>query len=734
MSDILLPTLRCSQIVGFLLVMGWIVAACGGPESGKEAPDPEFVALQNQMDQLTDHLIAESLQRTIEEPFQYHDGRAGVRRVPIPHVASFPDRDWTPPTMVVTETPGERIGDFPLDRRPWSVLVDDAGSCVVAQADKVEVLLASGKSATIAVPRARGLQWNHDASALLVDSTDAKRWIQWPSMAESRDLLAEGFKGQLLFAPNGNALWQIADLIDPDPSSEVRVLLASVRARVPGEAAEMDIISTPTALATIGTFPNLGEVWGHRIRAGMILPKPAPIWLLDETLRPSAQVTEPGEAVDLLPSAADNGRMVFLRTRRVIDGDVGLRLGRSTRAWQVSIRQGGSEFPLTSEPTYGVAISPNGGHVALLVERDGRIVLLRTTPEQLTQEEALRAKGGMDAFEMQVQRVLNRVREVWETTPWHPVVDADAVSYDQPLTGAEVVLATMAAALEGALAEEHGLVLGADRSAVVLLDKWLQHSDGLLTEENSTVVGLAALYGNLLAREEGIEWEFSSITPAFSNDLQQASHAYKDLARLHSPFYAAREAIAGRLSLAEAAAEAMGREVLPVGLVENFGERTGAAFAVAEVRRSGVEVEAHVPIEVWKKIVEEQPHAVIANEAAWSAGTARAEGGVAFAAAMNLAEADPTNPNRLIRFARELVLAGMDDAAVKLYDHVAVLAPDDPAVRLAVANAYFGLYRFDEAELLFLRILDHFPSELETVVENLEVLRSLRDNPGESED
>jgi tetratricopeptide (TPR) repeat protein len=734
MSDILLPALRRFQILGILLVMTGLLSACGGPKADEEAPDPEFIALQQQMEHLTDHLIAESLRMTVEEPFAFHDGRPGVRRVRLEQVATFPSADWTPPIVTVAETAGVQVTELPLERRPWAVLVDNTGNCVVAKADRVEIHFAAGGSAELDVPRVQGLQWNHDASAFLVDATDAKRWIEWPTRRETRDLLAEGFRGRLMFAPNGKSIWQVVDLIDPDASSEVRVLLASVRARVPGETAEVDVISSPTAMATLGTFPNLGEVWGHRIRAGMILPRPAPIWLLGEDMRPSVQVSEPGDKVDLFPSASDEGRVVFLRTRRVIDGDDGLRLAVNTRAWQSSIHQRDAEFALTSEPTYGVAVSPDGGHLALIVERTGRIVLLRSTVDQMGHESALRANGGMEAFERQVQRVLVRVTQAWSTTPWHPIVQADTVSYDQPLPGAEEVMATMATALEEALAEEHGLVLGTGREAITLLDRWMMHSDGLLSEDNATVVAVSALYGTLLTQEDGIEWEFSSITPAFSNDLQEASVAYKDLARLHSPFYAAREAISGRLSLVTAATDALGREDVPVGLVENFSDRTGAAFAVAEVRRSGVEVEAHVPIDVWKRIVEEQPHDVIANEAAWSAGTARQEGGVAFAAAMNLAEADPTNPRRLIRFARELVLAGLDDAALRLYDHAEVLAPDDPEVRLEVANAYFGLYRYDEAELLFLRILDHFPSELETVVQNLEVLRSLRDNPGETED
>jgi len=711
-----------------------LLAACGGPKADEEAPDPGFEALQRQMDQLTEHLIAESLRKTVEEPFTYHDGRPGMRRVPHAEVAEFQSAEWTPPTLAVTETPGVRVADFPLERRPWALLVDNAGNCVVAHSDRVEIHFAAGDTATLEVPRVQRLQWNHDASLLLVDSADAKKLVDLPYRRETRDLLAEGFRGRLMFAPNGKAIWQVVDLIDPDPSSEVRVLLASVRARVPGETAEVDVISSPTAIATLGTFPNLGEAWGQRIRAGMILPRPAPIWLLGEDIRPTIQVTNPGENVDLSPSASDDGRVVFLRTRRVIDGDDGLRLAVNSRAWQSSIRQKDAEYPLTSEPTYGVALSPDGSHVALLVERGGRIVLLRSALDQLDQETALRAKGGMEAFERQVQRVLERITNAWSTTPWHPVVEADTVSYDEPLPEAEEVLATMATVLEEALAEEHGLVLASGREAIVLLDQWMMHSDGLLEEDNATIVSVAALYGSLIAREDGVEWEASGITPAFSNDLQHASEVYKDLARLHSPFYAAREAIAGRLSLVTAAAEALGREDVPVGLVENFGERTGASFAVSEVRRSGVDVDAPVPIEVWKRIAEEQPHYVIANEAAWSAATARNEGGVAFAAAMNLAEAAPTNPRRLMRFAHEMVLAGLDETALRLYDHAAVLAPEDPEVRLAVANAYFGLYRYDEAELLFLRILDHFPSELETVVQNLEVLRSLRDNPVETED
>ncbi len=725
-------------VAAMLLLLG---GGCGSPGlvEQEEPADPEFLELQREMDRLVDRLIEESLAATREEVFLFEDGREGVRRVPVVRRVEIPVAHWdhgqdARATLGGRATLGEVVAEFPVNRRPWPLLVDNAGNCVVARADRVEVHFAAGGSATLDVPRARGLQWNHEASALLVDSTDAKRWIQWPSMSESRDLLAEGFRGRLMFAPNGRAIWQVVDLIDPDPSSEVRVLLASVRARVPGETAEADVISSPTAMATLGTFPNLGEAWGQRIRAGMILPRPAPIWLLGEDARPSIQVTDPGEKVDLSPSASDEGRIVFLRTRRVIDADDGLRLATNTRAWRSSIRQKDAEFPLTSEPTYGVALSPDGGHLALLLERGGRMVLLRSDAGQLSEETAQRSKGGMDAFERQVRRVLERVTQAWSTTPWHPAVEADAVSYDQPLPGATDMLATMATALEEALAEEHGLVLGSGRGAIGLLDQWMMHADGLLAEDNATIVSVAALYGNLLAGEEGVEWEASGITPAFSNDLHQASHAYKDLARLHSPFYAAREAIAGRLSLAEAAADVLGHGNVPVGLVENFGERSGAAFAVSEVRRSGVDVDARVPIDAWKRVAEEQPHDAIANEAAWSAATARNEGGVAFAAAMNLAEADPANPRRLMRFAHEMVLTGLHDQALRLYDHAAILAPDDPEVRLAVANAYFGLYRYEEAELLFLRILDHFPSELETVVQNLEVLRSLRDNPGETED
>src|SRR5690606_27705256 len=131
-----------------------------------------------------------------------------------------------------------------------------------------------------------------------------KRLLLWPSLESEIDLLEEGFRGRLHFAPEGGAIWQVTDVIDPDPSSEVRVLILSVRERAAGGSQDKDILSSPVALAGFGTFPQLGVAWGHRIRSGSILPRPAPIWLLDENLRPARAVTNPGEEVDFAPATS----------------------------------------------------------------------------------------------------------------------------------------------------------------------------------------------------------------------------------------------------------------------------------------------------------------------------------------------------------------------------------------------------------------------------------------------
>ncbi len=705
-----------------------LASGCGSDRVHEEELDTEFLELRIRMEGLADQLVAESMEKTRAEPFVFEDGREGVRRVPVAEPVVIPSEPWVPLGGDPIVSPGDGIAEFPLDRRPWALLIDNAGTCVMAGPDEVRIVPEEGDARTLGLSGVTSLAWNADGSLLLADSPDVKRLLLWPSADSEINLLEEGFRGRLHFAPQSGAIWQVTDLIDPDPSSEVRVLLTAVRERAPGGTQDKDLLTGPRALAGIGTLPQVGQAWGHRIRSGMILPRPAPLWLLDDDLRPSRMITDSGNDVDFRPVSSADGTIVFLRTRRIIDADDSLRLAASTRAWITSLAEESSGRLLTGEPTYAAAISPNGEHLAFLVERDGMMQLIRTNLDAMAALDFDESQAAIRLFESQVVQTIERLREVWLSTAWHDILEANEIAYEFPLEGAEDVLPLMAKALRDSLAEDHGIVLPDSRAAIGLLDAWLLAADGLIAEENATVLAVGALYGELLAREPDVNWDYLAILPAFSNDLLETTEAEGDLYRLHSPFLAAREAIAGRLPLTEAASQALGDQRRAVGLVENFGTRARAGFAISELQRAGIETDGEVATDTWRRIADEQTGNMIANEAAWSAATARGEAGIAFAAAMNMARHNPTSPRALLRFARELMLAGMDGAAMTLFDQAAVLAPDDPEVRLAVATAFFDLYRLDEAEAMLEQIARDFPAEAEVVEDHLEVMKTLRES------
>src|SRR5690606_36724366 len=271
------------------------------PPTDPVLPVPEAEELGPQMERIVDQLIERSLAATREEAFQFEDGRSGIRRVPATQDVDFPPANWTPPGVELLSTPGEQVAEFEPDRRPWAILVDNAGTAVAAREKDILIIETDGSTRTLPLPGVTSLQWNADGSLLLVDSPDVKHLLLWPSLEPEIDLLEEGFRGRLHFSPQGEGIWQVADIFDPDPSSEVRALVVSIKERMVGAASERDVITNPLPLASFGTLPQIGTAWGHRIRSGMILPRPAPIWTLNAALKPETALSDPGDFVDFSP-------------------------------------------------------------------------------------------------------------------------------------------------------------------------------------------------------------------------------------------------------------------------------------------------------------------------------------------------------------------------------------------------------------------------------------------------
>lgn len=680
-----------------------VAAICAGAPATGQPPADDPLAAAAARDLLrAQAIVAASHALAVEERGTAPDGTPTRRLVRRPRPDPINHGQWVPTSLDAIATPGTPLALGPKGEWPRDIAIDDAGTVLIAGAEGVVAHgVDTAGAITIAQAIDADLQWDATGSRLLVAAPQGSAILAWPGGAVLHDLDARGINGALLWAPRGESLWKFSDIFDPDASQAVRILIRVREVPLDPGGEARDLLTEPRRLATIGTFPATGRAWGHPTTLYQILPDPAPIWPLDDQFQFSeAPMTNAGDGVDLDPEADAGGRLWFVRASRVVDTGAGVALSPSARAWMRA--SDGTETMATGEPTYDVAVSPDGQRVAVLVRRAGSGLVVATSAEALLARDLSAQREARVAFDTAAGQVLDDLRGVFALLSIAEPFRAKPVDYETPLKITPADLAILDSALRDSLRRRVGLELAPDSAALGQLDGFLRAADGLWPEEPATILALAATYGNVLAREPDVRWELDGILPSLSNDMQNASASDDLLYTMHTPFLAAREALAGRLSFDATATELATRWERPISLVENFDAQSVAAVFARPMRDRQLDPEGDLEQLAASILAADEP-----NDAAltllWSRGLKEGNVGVALAASMALAENNPTSPEALLRAAEILQALEFNAAASVLLQRAGELAPDDLDVWLDLGEAYFRQNDLDGAERSYRR-------------------------------
>ena len=706
-------------LVSCLVAGAILLGACGKKESPPPTAEETAQAIQHRVD----GILARSDAQTAPENFEYPDGAKGVRYAPKPRDLQLPKGSWSPSAPMDLATPGEIVLKFPLTDWPEDIAIDDSGTIVVASEQDIRQFRPNRAEPDLVSDKgARSLQWHPDGKRLLVSGPWQSALDDWPPGMKATDIQIAA-PGLLQFSPDGQRLWSIqneaaaTDILSAGEAVRVRLRIDVY----PFEGATTSTRTMqPAGYAMAGTLPAFGIAWGHEARPYQLDPRPAPLVLLDADLRPTGTITQTATTVDLDPQAGPPEFVYFIRALR--------RGGRSSRAWITSLHDGNLERPLTAEPTYDIAVSPGGIQVALLVTRGGEGLLLRTTREAVLARDIEPALAAQAHFQQQAAEALQDVREAFSSMEMGKSQKLGDWGWEVEWPPEDGLMIVMDAALRTALRDRAGLDLPDDFAALGQLDDFLAETDGLWPEEPATVVALAAVYGNVLASNPQVDWALESSLPALSYSMQDFTASDGLMYSLHSPFLVARERLQGRAMLDAAGRELLLRWERPVGLAENFLEGTLNEFLGHRAAEGGLH--PGDPDEMaFEKAALHAPGDDIVQMLARSMALRYGDVSLETLTAFNLAENNPANGRALIMAAQAAQHMQEEEAALRLYDQAAKIAPDDLDVMLAVAIGYFDENRFDEAERLFLLVqrIDRLGLAREVVEENLKQLRALRD-------
>ncbi|MBX3729444.1 MAG: tetratricopeptide repeat protein [Candidatus Sumerlaeia bacterium] len=693
-------------------------------------------------------ILEQTRARTQPARLTLPDGTEVDRLAPRPREVTLPRGRYTPDPSTVRLTEGEIVWEGPLHEAPVALLVDEQGAVVTADGNGV---VAHARDA--AAPRpladwpAQTAQWNGEGTELLLSGPEHKVLLSWPEaeVVWNGDGRAD-LQGFLAFAPRGDGFWLMRDTVSFDADADIRIVWGVWEVPRDG-GSRREVKGSPAFASALGTIPQLEMVWGHVIEPHKLFPDPAPLWQFDhdlECVSPKAfledqdlgwrvQLTRPGEGVDLSPSGERSGRLVFVRANRRVVGDEGVQLGPSARGWTTTLGGDPEGRPLTAEPTMAIACSPGGAWTVMTVVRNGRAVVLRAELNDLLAadlSEPYRAQRRLERVALQVTEDLRAAMAELErrlADPAAPRIDLSGETYAEQRTRHQPTVTLvdgMESALRRTLERRAQVKLVGDITDLAVLDGFLTEMDGLVPEEASTTLAVAAVYGNALVRAGHAEWMLDSAMPYLSFSLtRDVTHEMEFGRTLHAPFHVARERLAGRVPLHERAQALLESTWMPVVLVENFGQDTLPALVVHEAKKCGIAEDADPTPALMQRIVTQHADNGVMNRLVETWAVRGVDPDLELAATLNRATLHPEQAHVLTRAADALLRTEAYPEAMALYEMAERLAPDNLDVLLEVASGYATLGRLDEADLLLDRA--ELVDRLELGVEVIEATRDL---------
>jgi len=396
-------------------------------------------------------------------------------------------------------------------------------------------------------------------------------------------------------------------------------------------------------------------------------------------------------SVDLGPSMDKDGNLFWIRTPR--------RYSHAARAWWKNIRrEGATELQITARPTTHVAAAPGGGMLAFVTEglESAWEVRLATLPELETNRAAL---ATMASIQREVDEKIRQTARDMERA-------LTAMPLGEGLRGTQVGAAlftipepadihAMGEALRASLKERFNLTIGSGQGAASRLDAFLEESGGRLEEHPAMILAIAGVLVDALPVSAG--WFLENATEgSLSMDVRESRFTDGLTYQALLPFGAAREALAGRLSLEQVVRETMRDQHLPVYLLENLRTETLMELRLHQLREDGFDVE-NDNLGKLMDLLEEAPSRALATMATEQGLWMRRES-LAMFGASRLARFSPTSPDALFQLADALSMAYLLEEALPFFEQAVALEPQRVELRIGLADCLLTLDRVDEAE------------------------------------
>lgn len=693
------PSLRFAFLIPVIGTLA--LSSCGREEEARDAsltPEPWDAAVANATvdhDTLLSRLDAilresDSLTRpatdtigteedSLELPARIDRSRsAPPPPEPLPPVAVFPIPDYIPGR-----------GLLPLTTPPVAMAAADGPALFFATEEGI-MMWREGRPVERVHPHTvTSLQFNADGSTLLARSGDEVHLFGGPGWRRGRRLDVDLPPGHVAWGVEPETLMIFREYIQFSPDEERRIFLDISRLDLETGRLSSAGWTAGTRLAAAGTLPQAGMEWGHLWTPYRIDPIPAPLFRMDDGAV-GPMLTGMDGVADIQPAADGEGNLFWIRTPR--------RGGAGGRAWWRNVnwppRQ---EYQLTGRPTTNVAVTPDGEDLFFVTEgSESPWELRRATLRELEEN-----RHRLEALRVEQARREELLAEL-EADLERDLLREDIGSHLRPGEHGPLLRAhpspanidAMGAALRHRLAESFGISLSPGGNAAARLDRVLGEAAGRLSEHPALIIAVASVYIDALP--PGATWFLDrAATGTLSQDVSDTRHTDNLTFQGVLPFGVAREAISGRLSLAEAVREVRREGELPVYLLENLRGETLMALRLHQLAEDGFDAEVDTLGELMD-LLESNPTPALALLAV-EQGQWHRRDSLALRGALRLAESAPASAEALGLLGDVLSTLYLLEEALPVLEQAALLDPQRQDLHLALADCLLTLDRIDEA-------------------------------------
>lgn len=712
---------RAGSAVALALLVT-LLGACGdkASEAEYEGPAVEVAGSRNALTERVVGILAKSQAATEEyiltrKPAIGNGSEVTVtaRRVPGADADLSPGRRPGPELRgrVPDFAPGELLVSSEI--LPASIALMADGSLVYTQGNTLHVHRHGATRTLDGVPAQRVVA-DPSRTRLIAEDQGALTLLYGDGLRERRTLAAH---------PPGRAYWWSGDqlvfvheTIALDASQSKRVDLALELMSVPSGAigeAPWQPMGRYAALGTTGPTPL---VWGHVAKSYQIDPMPAPLLRLQDG-RPDGNLTETTDAADVEPALVGE-ELFWIRTWR--------RASRTGRLYATTLGPGELAAPLTTRPTWAVAANgtsvvytsenPDGLHEIRRIEAGGwpdiaSIGRDATAADELMREKARRIQRGLTIALLKSE--------------FAPLVSREDFGWSLKAPPPPELAQRLAAEFRALAGRELDVSIPAGAPGAAPVDSLLVELAPYFTEDPSVVIAFGGVLADALGSRAS--WMLEGAGNSLSSDVRETWTSDGLVYTAVQPYGAAREALAGRLSLGALVRRLYSAQLPPIMLVENFRSDTIERVRRRAWQETGLPAEGFTLADLDAYLKRTPNAGAYPLQVAIRAARSQGNQALGLDAALRLADIRPVSSEALGTLARVLYDTAYTREAADVYAQAVALAPEDLGLRMDYAGVLMILGDMKEAreQLGLVGRLDQTGAHADEISMKQELLKTL---------